>query len=231
MENYFNYFTEIEEHFWKKRGTAILLTTLDWALIDSWKQAEIPLEAILRGIDRAFEKHDQRKSRTRRINSLAYCHQAVLEAASEIERGQLPHSAAPPPFPQEALAAYLENNAATVGQAAERLIQHGRGESGSEMHAIAASLREQAARVRTGEALDIQLLEQLMSVLEEKMFGILKRVCQESSLLEIRAERDRQLAPFRAKMESEQVRQLEAQFEMRKLLELNGLPRLSLFYL
>jgi predicted Ser/Thr protein kinase len=99
------------------------------------------------------------------------------------------------------------------------------------MHAIAASLREQAARVRTGEALDIQLLEQLMSVLEEKMFGILKRVCQESSLLEIRAERDRQLAPFRAKMESEQVRQLEAQFEMRKLLELNGLPRLSLFYL
>ncbi len=57
MENYFNYYTEIEEYFWKKRGTTLLISTLDWALIDSWKEAQIPLEAVLQGIDRAFEKH------------------------------------------------------------------------------------------------------------------------------------------------------------------------------
>ena len=83
MENYFNYFTEIEEYYWKKRGTAMLLTTLDWALIDAWKQAEVPITAILRGIDRTFEKYDARRRKNRRINSLAYCHQAVLEAAEE----------------------------------------------------------------------------------------------------------------------------------------------------
>ena len=231
MENYFNYFTEIEEHFWKKRGTAILLTTLDWALIDSWKQADIPLEAILRGIDRAFEKYEQGKRKNRRVNGLAYCHQAVIEAAGQMERGQLPHASAPPPFPHDALSAYLRKNAAAVSRAAERLQEQGRSGSSSEMNAIAESLREQSELAAGGQAQDIQALEQRMSILEEKMFGTLRSTASESILLEIRGERDRQMAPFRAKMAGEQVRQLEIQFEMRKLLELNELPRLSLFYL
>ncbi len=38
--NYFNYFTEIEEHFQRARGTGLfLLSPLDWALIESWKIA------------------------------------------------------------------------------------------------------------------------------------------------------------------------------------------------
>lgn len=231
MENYFNYFTEIEEHFWKKRGTAILLTTLDWALIDSWKQAEVPIEAVLRGIDRTFEKTEQRKSKIRRVNSLAYCHQSILESASEIERGQLPHASTPPPFAHGALAAYLEKNAAAVSRYAVRLSEQGRMESAASMAAIASSLREQAEIAGREQSPDLQTLEQRMSVLEEKMFGILKQTYPEETLLEIRAERDRQLAPFRAKMAGEQVRQLEAQFETRRLLELADLPRLSLFYL
>jgi len=77
--NYFTYFTEIEEHFQKARGTGLfLLSPLDWALIESWKNAGVPLEAVLRGIDAAFEKWRARKSRVQKINSLAYCAQAVL---------------------------------------------------------------------------------------------------------------------------------------------------------
>ena len=94
MENYFNYFTEIEEYFWKKRATSLLLSTLDWALIDSWKEAQIPLDAVLKGIDRAFEKYDARRHKMRKVNSLAYCQQAVLEAAQEQQRVTLQHSSA-----------------------------------------------------------------------------------------------------------------------------------------
>ena len=55
--NYFNYFTEVEEHFQRTRGTALfLLSTLDWALLETWRNAGVPLEAVLRGIDAAFEK-------------------------------------------------------------------------------------------------------------------------------------------------------------------------------
>src|SRR5262249_21115642 len=85
VENYFNYFTEIEERFQKRRGSGRLLSTLDWALIETWKDAGIALEAVLRGIDAAFDRYDQRRSKTRKVNSLAYCTQEVLVAAEDMK--------------------------------------------------------------------------------------------------------------------------------------------------
>jgi len=85
VDNYFNYFTEIEEHFQRRRGGILLLSTLDWALIETWKDAGIPLEAVLRGIDSAFDRYDQRPSKTKKVNSLAYCAQEVLAAAEDIK--------------------------------------------------------------------------------------------------------------------------------------------------
>ena len=80
--NYFNYFTEIEEHFQRARGTSLfLLSPLDWALIETWKNAGVPLEAVLRGIDVAFEKWRGRRVKTQMVNSLAFCAQAVLTEA------------------------------------------------------------------------------------------------------------------------------------------------------
>src|SRR5437868_13316365 len=81
---YFNYFTEIEDHFQRRRGSILLLSSLDWALIETWKDAGVPLEAVLRGIDATFDRYDQRKSKSRKINSLAYCAQAVLTAVEDM---------------------------------------------------------------------------------------------------------------------------------------------------
>ena len=84
-DNYFNYFTEIEEHFQKARGTALfLLSPLDWALIENWKNSGVPLEAVVQGIDDAFDKWRSRKIKSRQVNSLAYCTQAVMEAAKRL---------------------------------------------------------------------------------------------------------------------------------------------------
>src|SRR6201996_9400817 len=85
MQNYFNYFTEIEERFQQRRGSLLMLSTLDWALIETWREAGIPLEAVLRGIDSAFDKHDAQSLRAgsrrqRKVNGLAWCAQAVMEA-------------------------------------------------------------------------------------------------------------------------------------------------------
>ena len=85
MENYFNYFTEIEEHFQRRRGGIMLLSTLDWALIETWKDAGIPLEAALRGIDAAFDRYGQRPSKSKKVNSLAYCAQEVLTSAEDMK--------------------------------------------------------------------------------------------------------------------------------------------------
>jgi hypothetical protein len=124
--NYFNYFTEIEERFQQRRGALLLLSTLDWALIESWRDAGIPLEAALRGIDAAFDKYEAQKTRgrKRRINGLAWCAQAVMEAAVELREaaaGTAPASAATVQresgFEQERVAAHLEEAATALDAA------------------------------------------------------------------------------------------------------------------
>jgi hypothetical protein len=77
--NYFNYYTEIEEHFILRRGKHILLSPLDWTLIETWQAMGIPLHVALRGIDRALAAFREKQSRQRLVNSLFYCNQAVIE--------------------------------------------------------------------------------------------------------------------------------------------------------
>src|SRR6266480_3770431 len=82
--NYFNYFTEIEEYFWKKRGAHLLVSPLDWAIMEAWQKAGVPLEAALKGIDKAFESYQRsRRGAGKPLKNLAYCTDAVLEAAEE----------------------------------------------------------------------------------------------------------------------------------------------------
>ncbi len=149
MHNYFNYFTEIEERFQKRRGSLLLLSTLDWALIESWREAGIPLDAALRGIDAAFDKYEarQKKGRMRRINGLAWCAQAVMEAAEELREAAAGTAkpateAGESGFEHERVAAHLE-----VGRSGSR-----RRCGGTEAcSATAIRLREVAAEVRGEE--------------------------------------------------------------------------------
>jgi hypothetical protein len=214
--NYFNYFTEMEEHFQRARGTALfLMSPLDWALVESWKNAEVPLEAVLRGIDAAFEKWRSRKVKTQMVNSLAFCAQAVLTEA-QIMAGTAPaRKEAAAPFPLDDLRAYLEGNAAALG---------------AEFSEIAASLRKLAAEVEQHYR-DLEALEQRLTVLEEKMIASARARQSEEALPESRQELDRQLRPYRGKMTADQLAMLEKQYLERNLLEKAKLPRLSLFYM
>src|SRR5712692_11800886 len=121
--NYFNYFTEIEEHFQQARGTGLfLLSPLDWALIEAWKGSGIPLEAVLRGIDAAFEKWRSRpaRARTHMVNSLAYCAQAVAgEAQAMVGLAPVTKKDAAPPFTVDDVREFVARNAAALRKAGE----------------------------------------------------------------------------------------------------------------
>jgi len=217
--NYFNYFTEVEEHFQRVRGTSLfLLSPLDWALIESWKNAGVPLAAVLRGIDTAFEKWRGRKSRTQMVNSLAFCTQAVLTEAQIIAASgeTTPRKAAEPPFPAEALRAYLASNAEAVRAA-------GFPEIAQTLEALAA----QASDLLW----DLEQLEQRLSALEEKLIAWLKTAQTDEQLFEARRDLDAELRPYRGKMTADQLAMLERQYLERRLLERARLPRLSLFYM
>jgi hypothetical protein len=220
--NYFNYFTEIEERFQKARGTSLfLLSPIDWALIESWKNAGIPLEAVLRGIDTAFDKWRQRKTkaRIRTINSLAYCTQAVVdeaEAMAGVEKKESQPAEAP--FSIESLRDYL-----TSGRDALRAQPSNRYES------VVASLEKILAEL-DAHFEDLETLEQRLTAMEEKMTSIARAHQTEEDLFEARRSLDNQLRPYRGKMSAGQLTMLEKQYLDRHLLESNSLPRLSLFY-
>ncbi|HLI85394.1 MAG TPA: hypothetical protein VKV17_15875 [Bryobacteraceae bacterium] len=215
--NYFNYFTEIEEHFQKARGTSLfLLSPLDWALIETWKNAGVPLEAVLRGIDTAFAKWRGRKARTQMVNSLAFCAQAVLtEAQAMAGAAQPSRGKTPPPFSIEELRRYLLGNAAAIAPG----------------HSEIAQALERLAGGMEQHYQDLEGLEQRLTVLEEKLIAELRSRQTEEQLLEARRELDRQLRPYRGKMTADQLAMLEKQYLERNLLERAGLPRLSLFYM
>ncbi len=232
MRNYFNYFTEIEERFQQRRGSILLLSTLDWALIETWREAGIPLEAVLRGIDAAFDKYEarQKRARMRRINGLAWCAQAVMEAAEEMKEAAVGTSAASTSaresgFEQERVAAHLEAAAAALDSA--KVVQEA-------CAAMAARLRELAGEVRTNEAgkkLDLEGLERSLTVLEEKLFATLTAAAPEDLLVALKEHAARELAPYRSRMNATQLRQVERQFVQKQMLVHYALPRLSLFYM
>jgi len=237
VENYFNYFTEIEERFLQRRGGGLLLSTLDWALIETWKDAGIPLEAVLRGIDEAFDRYAQRPSKTKKVNSLAYCSQLVLAAAEDMKEaavGAAGGETAPPPksrggqgFEPEIVAPFLRRNADLL-EAAK--LPQGGGVSKLALDA-AKTLRDLAEEIEAKSASRLEDLERRLTVLEEKLFATLLASTPDEEIVAVRVEADRDLVPYRSKMSAAQIDQLQRQYVHKRLLEKYDLPRLSLFYM
>jgi hypothetical protein len=234
--NYFNYFTEIEEYFWKKRGANLLVSPLDWAIMESWQQAGVPLEAALKGIDRAFESHTRSRRGGRPMKSLAYCTDAVLEAAEEAHEAKTGRNAAAETekkgeaFSRDALRAHFDKNRAQLEENSVRL--------GATQPELAARLREVvhslalcSAILDSPAALDLEDLERRLTNLDEKLHAALFQHAGDSLLLQLRREMDGQLAHYRGKMRAEQIALVEKQYLHKRLLQEFGLPRLSLFYL
>ncbi|HEY4710917.1 MAG TPA: hypothetical protein VIH46_12155 [Candidatus Acidoferrales bacterium] len=237
--NYFNYFTEIEEHFWRKRGAHLLVSPLDWAIVETWQKAGIPLSAVLRGIDRAFESwgRSRRAAGGRQLKSLAYCVDAVLDAAAEAQEaaaGSGPEiamsRAASEPFSRAELKGYLERNAGQLRASAEKN-RATHSATALRMEETANRIREAQLLVDSPATLDLEDLERRLTIMEQKLTAALSADADENVLLAIRREMDRSLAPYRRKMSAEQLAQLERQYTQKRLFEQFGVPRLSLFYL
>jgi len=237
LQNYFQYFSEIEDRFNRRRGSLLLLSTLDWALIETWREAGVPLEAVLRGIDGAFDKYDVRltraKGRMRKVNGLAWCSQAVMQAAEEMAEAAIGSAESKPAeearesgFEAERVASFLETNAGIIDAAILP-------ETGADAlrRETAQRLRELAAAMRAATPLALDDLDRTLTVLEERLFAAVMSSAPEAEMVQLREQADRELAPYKSRMNVTQIRQVQAQFLQKRLLEARGLPRLSLFYM
>ena len=233
--NYFNYFTEIEEYFWRKRGAHLLVSPLDWAIMEAWQKAGVPLEAVLQGIDRAFESYARsRRGAGKPLKSLAYCTDAVLEAATELQEaaaGSVPKNgrATVEVFSRDELRAYFAKNIAQVQAVADknRALPH---DLAAKLSEIAKSLESNLVLLDIPGTLELEDLERRLTVLDDKLQSALTGCASEELMLRLRREVDGQLTAYRRKMKVDQLAQIERQYLQKRLLDEFALPRLSLFY-
>ena len=233
--NYFNYFTEIEEYFWKKRGAHLLVSPLDWAIMETWQKAGVPLEAVLKGIDRAFESYGRsRRGAGKPLKSLAYCTDAVLDAVAEIQEaaaGGAPKNGrtSAEVFSRDELREYFAKNMARVRAAAEKH-RASQGELSGRLEEVAKSLESYLVLLDIPGTLDLEDLERRLTVLDDKVQSTLTSCASEELMLRLRREVDGQLGAYRRKMKAEQLAVVERQYLQKRLLDEFAVPRLSLFY-
>lgn len=242
--NYFNYFSEIEEAFIRRRGKHVFLSPLDWALIESWKERGVPLHVALRGIEKAFDSY-QSKPRKRSIKTLFYCQEEVEaqfnewlvsqigangeEKATETDVGPGPDDGSSLPFPREMIIAYLQKACDELDQLNKKRAKlNGFAETLERVTARLNELKEDFAKTTKPNA---ELLEESLTSLEKMLDEALFASLSKEDMNRAQSECEAQLKDYRARMDQNVYEQTLSSLLRKRLREQYGLPRLSLFYL
>jgi len=240
--NYFNYYTEIEDAFVRRRGKHLFLSPMDWALMEIWKEQGIPLHIVLRGVERSFDSFEA-KPRKRSVKSLLYCQEEVEAQYAEWMESQVGASASAAvkadgaeidanlPFSPAAIVEYLQRSHAALVQAANVRRQNGEDDF-SEAVSRAASLLEEIRRdFANTSSPEARKLEDSLTGLERMLSDALLSVVTEHQRESIKKELKEQLGPYRKQMEPAIYDQTLTNLLLKRLREQFAVPRLSLFYL
>jgi hypothetical protein len=243
--NYFNYFTEIEETFIRRRGKHLLLSPMDWALIESWKEMGVPLHVALRGIESAFDSFEA-KPRRRSVKSLLYCQEEVEAQFGEWQESQIgaangdndgdgvvgetPDDARLP-FPRAVIIEHMERVRAALVQICDEQKKSRKGDFCDALSRAASRLKELEKDFARAARPDAEKLEDSLTSLEKMLDESLRANISSSELATARAASEEQLQPYRSRMERAVFEQTLDNLLLKRLRDAHGLPRLSLFYL
>jgi len=243
--NYFNYFTEIEDAFIRRRAKHLLLSPMDWALIESWKEMDVPLHVALRGIEKAFDSWES-KPRKRSIKSLLYCQEEVEaqfgewresrvgaadEAIRHEENGRQRKPDERLPFSRDAIIEHLRRGRASLQQVSTMRKKSGVDDFTETLARAATLLVELENDFAASGSPDAQRLEQSLSGLERMISDGIRAVVDKEEMAGIEREVKDQLKPYRKHMEPLVYQQTVDNLLLKRLREQFGIPRLSLFYL
>ena len=239
--NYYNYFTEIEEHFVRKRGKHLLISPIDWALIAAWRDAGVPLQVALRGIDIAMDKFMARKRRpSAKINSLCYCHDSVMAEFAEYLECRVGE--------QEAEASSIASDHTGEDQPAQKDIQdllsariaeikelttkQSLGSDGIEgIGRVLARLQAIAQELESGRSFDCEALERDLNMIDELLVAVLRNLVAPEETAEWEKEAKKELKVYRKRLPSETYQKIWDGFMRRKIHKKFGIGELSIFSL
>jgi hypothetical protein len=245
--NYFNYFTEVEEEFVRRRGKPLMISPIDWALVESWKNAGIPLHVVLRAINQTFDASDARPRNFRKINSVLYCQQEVEACFAEYRLSQVgahvsnkddesrvrakPSRSRPQPVSKEILLDFITRCDEELVVACERAKAKGLPGLSESIDRVRERLTAVVHEITGADRFDPQSIERDFDSMDQLMLEGATGSMKEAAIAELRQQAESQLRPFKKKMDKAMYAQTLENFVMRRIREVNALPRLSLFYL
>ena len=221
MRNYFNYFTEIEEHFSRQRGRHLFVSPLDWCLIELWKDSGIPLHVVFRGIDRSFESSAARSRKP--PGTLYYCHPAVTEA---FEEHQTAHVGA---GEQDQVA---DASAFTKSQVDELLDELSRvlsSEEGESFRRAVGRLRELREGLGIQAHPNYEEVDRSLSHVAGLVAAALLERMDKASIQELKKAVRRELRVYRKHLSKQAYQELFESYLNRKVIEEGEFPSFSLF--
>ena len=237
--NYFSYFSEIEDTFVRRRGKHLLLSPMDWALIESWKERGVPLHVALRAIEHAFDSYEAKK-RKRSVKTLLYCQEEVeAQYAEWLESRVGSHEStqkegdedAKTPFPRAAVLAHLARSRAELMTLADARRPTGADEFCEALTRATTLLEELENDYAAAVQADARRLEQSLTGIERMLDETIRKTVSDDHLKSISAEIEDQLKPYKRHMDKAAYAETNENLLRKRLRELLGVPRLSLFFL
>jgi hypothetical protein len=237
--NYFSYFSEIEDTFIRRRGKHLMLSPMDWALIEGWKERGVPLHVVVRAIEHAFDSH-QSKQRKRSVKTLLYCQEEIeAQYAEWLESRVGSHDdeetrsvdESKSPFPRSEVMAHLARSLDRLSELYEERRQ-GTGDDLSEALSRAVSLLSEIKDdYASASQPDARKLEDSLTGIERLLDDAIRQSVSDSELASASAEIDAQVKPYKRHMDKAAFEQTRENLLRKRLREHFGVPRLSLFFL
>jgi hypothetical protein len=246
--NYFNYFTEVEDEFVRRRGKPLLISPMDWALVETWKSAGIPLHIVLRAINQAFDAYDARAQKHRKVNSIFYCQQQVESSfadyrlaqvggdpAARTEENEKMTDAGPSDereaFPKDVLFGFLARCDDELKSALSRAASSGLTALEDAIGRARARLKEITEDLASSARVNAEALERDLDGIDRMVLEAARESLGDEELKKLRTEAESNLRSYRKKMDKAIYEQTVQNFVSRRLRETNNIPRMSLFYL
>lgn len=223
--NYFNYFTEIEETFVRRRGKNLFLSPLDWALIEVWQDRGIPLHIVIRSIESVFDIFDKQPPGTRTIKSLFYCREEI-----EIEYKEwLTSQTGKPedPATERGATFSVETVAAHIARAVTALRSNRADGLREDCERAAGRLEELVANLTD----DFETVDKTLGDIEKLLDRAMRQNWEPVHLKALEKEVGMQLRGYKAEMDAAAYKNTFELMLLKRLREEAGVPRLGLFYL
>jgi predicted ribosome quality control (RQC) complex YloA/Tae2 family protein len=239
--NYFSYFSEIEDTFIRRRGKHLMLSPMDWVLIEGWKERGVPLHVVVRAIEHAFDSHEAKKQK-RTVKTLLYCQEEIeaqyaewlasrVGGHEETEAEKKSAEESKSPFPRAAVLAHLSRSLDVLGKLNEqrrRVDGEDLGEALSRAVTLLAEIKDDYASAAQPDA---RRLEDSLTGIERLLDDAIRKAASQDELEKANAEIDSQVKPYKRHMDKAALEQTCENLLRKRLRDHFGVPRLSLFFL